>query len=241
MYGLDHFSASEEAIAPRVTKRAPVGTNALEITAAERANLANINNQFVGYTEAPQKRAEANDNGDGSGKKPKKLPAPRVVRGLLNQPASTLHQVRATYYAAIVGTEAVTARNANAIVQTALLALRELAEVQGVSPFIFQKRDDANRNLVPDERIALKAMAFRLAQAARPKNRADGDLAQCLRAFVCAAIAAERGLIHLAQENFGFIIQTIHSENCELRGEVTWTDELKALAQRWSRASVKMP
>jgi hypothetical protein len=225
-----------EGYAPRIVKRAPANTNPLEITAAERRALNEITTIFVGNTDEINHRIE----NEPDKKKQAKIREDHKV-GLINIPSSSaIHQVRATY-AAIVGIEALMSDNINALVQTALMGLRELDEIQGVSPFIFGKKDGANRDLVPDERIALKDMALRLGQAARPKNDADVDRALCLRALVCAAITAERGLVHLAKENFGVIIRTLSHEYCELRNQVTWTDELQGFARRHARALVRVP
>src|SRR5690606_7071667 len=98
-----------------------------------------------------------------------------------------------------------------------------------------------HRNLPSPERIALKDMALRLHLAERCRSASEADAALCLRAMVCAAIAAERGLIHLAKENFGAVIRTLKHEESTLRDQITWTDELNNYARRFANAKVKMP
>lgn len=233
-YAAHSFDSFEE-FTPRAVKKAPVGTDPLHLTSSERKTIDAITLQFVGNKDSMLAKIAKTDEAEA-----KKLQR-NIVAGMLNVPSSSIiHQVRSTY-AAIVGIEAAEANNMNAVVQAALMGLRELAEVQGVAPFIFQKSDGASRNLVPDERVALKDLALRLGAAARTKTEADADRARCLRAMVCAAIAAERGLIHIAAENFGAVIATCHSPFCEFRSKIDWTEELHGYAARWSRATVKMP
>ena len=144
-------------------------------------------------------------------------------------------------YAGIIGIEAVLDNNINAVAQTALMGLRAIDEITGVSAYIFQHTDGANRNLASPERQAMKDLALRLHLAERSSKPAEVDAALCLRAMICAAIAAERGLIHIAKENFGAVIRTLNHEDSPLRNKVKWTDELEGYAHRFSRAKVKLP
>ncbi|QAY80471.1 hypothetical protein [Sphingosinicella sp. BN140058] len=208
-----------EELPPRSIKRVPVGTNALDLTSAERKLLHEITVIFEGE----------NDNTHaGRGK--------LHISGL-----STIHQVRAMH-AAIVGIEALLTYNTNALIQSALMGLIEADEIQGVSPYIFDKQDDAGRHIVPPQRAGLIDLANRLGRATRPGRQVEIDRAKCLRALVCAAIAAERGLTHLIKHNLGVIIRTVHDEDSELRSQVKWTDELEGFARRHVRSTmVKMP
>lgn len=130
-YGYDYFDASVDSVTTRQVKRAPVGTNPLELLPTERTALGKITLQFVGNLDEINRKLEATT--DVAAKK--KIVAEKID-GLLNSRFEAKHQVHAAY-AAIVGIEAVTSGQINAIVQTALLGLRELSQVQGVSPFLF--------------------------------------------------------------------------------------------------------
>lgn len=153
---------------------------------------------------------------------------------------STSHQVNAMY-SGIVGVEAVMSADWNAMLQIAVMGIQACDEVQGVSAYIFQNLDGANRNLASPQRIALKQMAIRLNLAERTQSSLEIDTAMCLRAMICASLTAERGLIHLTKENFAAVIRTVHREGSELSKLVTWTDELKNYGQRFANARVRMP
>lgn len=237
-------SAATEVAAPRIVRRAPTNTNPLDLTHAERKTLADINILFVGNVQKIDRQIaeltqsdQAPDNIKTS--KLNKLRRERIP-GLLNTSYSTIHQVRATY-AAIIGIEAILSNNLNAVLQSAVMGLEEIDEIQGISPYIFPKSDGAHRNIASDERAKLIEVSMRLGKSARPDNNGDVDKALCLRAFVCAAVAAERGLIHIAKENYGAIIRTLHRETCELRDQVAWTDTLCNYARRHANSKVKQP
>ncbi len=249
MMAIDVLSATEVA-APRIIKRAPANTNPLEVSAAERKMLAGINLLFVGNADEVDRQiakieAQLVDAEDAKAKaegydKIKKLRKLRHV-GLLNVPsASIIHQVRAAY-SAFIGIEALMSHNMNAVAQAAIMGLKECDEVQGRADFIFNKCDGAHRNLASDERASLFELAMRLGKASRPSNEEDVTKALCFRALVCAAIAAEKGVMHLAKENYGAIIRALHREDCQLRSQINWTDELKNYARRHTNSSVKIP
>lgn len=153
---------------------------------------------------------------------------------------STSEQVNAMY-SGIAGIEAILAKNWNGLVQSALMGLNSCDNVHSVSPYIFQHKDGANRNLASPQRKALKDMASRLATAKSPEAETQADIANCLRAMVCAAFAAERGILHIAKQNFGFAIRTLYHANASMRETISWTDELVGYAHRYARALVKMP
>src|SRR3546814_3868178 len=69
-------------------------------------------------------------------------------------------------------------------------------------------------------------MSRRLSLATIPTNNSDVTKALCLRAFICAAVFADKGQPAMAKENYGAIIRALHREDCELRSQITWTDEL---------------
>lgn len=153
---------------------------------------------------------------------------------------STSEQVNAMY-SGIAGIEAVLAKNWNALVQSALMGLLACDKIHSVAPYIFQHKDGANRNLASPQRKALKEMASRLTAAPQPSSDADNIAAQCLRAMVCGALSAERGVLHIAKQNFGFVIRAIHGDEGDMRRAIKWTDELNGYANRYARALVKIP
>ncbi|AXK44057.1 hypothetical protein [Erythrobacter aureus] len=153
---------------------------------------------------------------------------------------STSHQVGAMH-SALAGVEAAYGREWNGILKAAVAGIEACNQVMGVSPYIFQHTDGASRNLASPQRVALKEMGLRISLATRPMSLEDNDTALCMRAMVFAAIAAERGLIHLAIENFGAIIRTLHSELSPLREYIAWDDKTNALAARFANAKVKLP
>lgn len=153
---------------------------------------------------------------------------------------STYHQVN-TLYCGIVGAEAILDKNWNALAQTALMGLQSVERVEGVTPFIFEARDGASRNIVSPQRAELKNLALRLSLAERPHITDEANTALCLRAMINAAIAAERGLVHIAKTNFGAAIRTLHYEMTGLKPAVSWNDELVDYARRFANAKVAMP
>src|SRR3546814_9894313 len=111
----------------------------------------------------------------------------------LNVPsASIIHQIR-LFYAAIVGIEALLSNNMSAVTQAAVMGLQEADEVQRPSELILSKQDGAYRNLASDERAGLVEMSRRLSLATIPTNNSDVTKALCLRAFICAAVFADKG------------------------------------------------
>ncbi len=153
---------------------------------------------------------------------------------------STSHQVRAMH-SALSGVEAAYSRSCNGILNAAIAGLEACDQVMGVAPYIFQHTDGASRNLASPQRVALKEMGLRISLVSRPLSLEDNDTALCMRAMVFAAIAAERGLIHLAKENFGAVVRTLHSEISPLRDQIAWDETTNALAARFQTAKVKLP
>src|SRR3546814_20140217 len=102
-------SAAVEIAAPRIIKRAPMGTNPLELTQGEKKLLAAINLEFNGNAaEVDRQIAKTTDS-----EKITKLRQMRKV-GFLNVPsASIIHHIR-LFYAAIVGIEALLSNNMSA-------------------------------------------------------------------------------------------------------------------------------
>lgn len=153
---------------------------------------------------------------------------------------STRPQVN-VLYAALLGIQAVLSKNWNGLAGAASIGLTATDEVHGISPYILHEQDGAQRNIVHPDRAALKDLALRLGRAREPSAESERDAASCLRAMVCAAIAADRGLIHIAKENFGYVIRTLSREDCAMRRNITWTDGLLNFARRHARSLVKMP
>jgi len=146
-----------------------------------------------------------------------------------------------TFHSAIEGIQAAARSDWATIVAAAQAGLNAALNITNVTPYLLCRQDGAKRNLASEQREALKNIAFRLVQAARPKKPIDEDRALCLRAMTYAAIAADRGLVHLVKENFGVVIATLHRESCEVRSEILWTPELTALAQRYRNARIRIP
>lgn len=229
-------SAAVEIAAPRIIKRSPMGTNPLELTQTEKKLLATINLEFNGNAaEVDRQIAKTTDS-----EKITKLRQMRKV-GFLNVPsASIIHQIR-LFYAAIVGIEALLSNNMNAVAQAAVMGLQEADEVQRPSELILSKQDGAYRNLASDERAGLVEMSRRLSLASVPLSSGDVTKALCLRAFVCAAVFADKGQPAMAKENYGAIIRALHREDCELRSQITWNDQLCNYARRQANAKVRVP
>lgn len=246
-------STAVEIAAPRIIRRAPVNTNPLEITPTEKKLLAAINLEFNGNAAEVDRQIakitsamqEAKTDADrvanaADAAKIAKLRQLRKV-GFLNVPsASIIHQIRA-FYAAVVGIEALLSNNLNAVAQAAVMGLQESDEVQRSSELILSKQDGAYRNLASDERAGLVEMSRRLSLAARPTRESDVTKALCLRAFVCAAIWADKGQPAMAKENYGAIIRALHREDFDLRSQITWSDQLCNYARRHAQAKVRIP
>lgn len=153
---------------------------------------------------------------------------------------STYNQML-TFHAAIEGMEAALNGQWAAIAAAAEAGLRASFEVHHVNPYLIWKQDGAKRNLASDQRNALKDIALRLSHASRAETRVEADRAFCLRAMTYAAIAADRGLLHIVKDNFGAVINTLHADDFPARGEIVWTDGLNDLARRYRTARVRMP
>lgn len=164
----------------------------------------------------------------------------KCTRLLSIRSLASYHQVE-SLNAALLGMEAVLADEPNALAQACLMGLKAIDQIQAVSPFIFHNQDGANRNRVPIERTQLKDLALRLHLLKRSSNKSIADRALCLRALACAAISAERGLIHIAKENFGAALRILHNEQNSFSGAVTWTDELASYVIRHAASSVRLP
>jgi hypothetical protein len=127
------------------------------------------------------------------------------------------------------------------IAAAATLGLKTTYDVKRIAPFLITKNDGAARNIVSDQRIELKGIAMRLSYAKEGRDAAEADLAFCVRAATCAAIAAERGLMHIVQENLGAIVSRLSRDDCPGRRKIAWTDEMLDYSRRYRAARIKMP
>lgn len=166
--------------------------------------------------------------------------AAEIDRNLKIKSLSTYDQM-VTFHAAILGMEAAIANDWSGVAAAAQTGLEACFRVQNVTPYLICKQDEAKRNLASDHRNSLKDIALRLGHAARATTRIEIDRALCLRAMTYAAIAADRGLMHLVKDNLGTVVATLHQEDCPARGEIAWTDALTDLAKRYRMARVRMP
>lgn len=132
-------------------------------------------------------------------------------------------------------------RDWNAIAAAAQIGLMATFDVETVNPYLLGKQDEAKRNLASDQRNEMKIIAIRLGHAKEGRDAAEIDLALCIRAATYAAIAADRGLLHIVRENLGAIIARLAREDCPGRRSVVWTDQLLDLSRRYRAARVKMP
>jgi len=132
-------------------------------------------------------------------------------------------------------------RDWNAIAAAAQIGIMATFDVDTVNPYLLGKQDEAKRNLASDQRIELKNIAIRLGHAKEGRDETEIDLALCIRAATYAAIAADRGLLHIVRDNLGAIIARLAREDCPGRRSVVWTDQLLDLSRRYRAARVKMP
>lgn len=190
-----------------------------------------------------KKRTPANTNPlslDASERKTIKNVSDEIDRNLKIKSLSTYNQML-TFHAAINGMEAALAGDWAALASSAEAGLSASFEVQNVTPYLICKQDEAKRNLASDQRAALKELALRLGHAAPAKNPIDEARARCLRAMTYAAIAADRGLMHLVKDNFGAVLVTIGRDDFAPRKSLIWTDSMANLALRYRNARVQMP
>jgi len=163
-----------------------------------------------------------------------------IDRNLKIKSLSSYDQMTA-FHAAIQCIEACLAGKWSALAASAQTGLEAALRVQNVSPYLICKQDEAKRNLASDQRAELQKMAMRLGHAAKAADRIDEDRARCLRAATYAAIAADRGLLHIVKENLGCIIKIMHDEEFPARGRIAWTQSLVDLAKRYRQAGVRVP
>lgn len=190
-----------------------------------------------------KKRTPANTNPlslDASERKIIKNVADEIDRNLKIKSLSTYNQML-TFHAAINGMEAALAGDWAALASSAEAGLSASFEVQNVTPYLICKQDEAKRNLASDQRAALKELALRLGHAAPAKTPIDEARARCLRAMTYAAIAADRGLMHLVKDNFGAVLVTIGRDDFAPRKSLIWTDNMANFALRYRNARVQMP
>lgn len=151
------------------------------------------------------------------------------------------HKQFTVFHAAMEAMQAGLARDWNAIAAAAQVGLMATFEIETVNPYLLGKQDEAKRNLASDQRIELKNIAIRLGHAKEGRDEAEIDLALCVRAATYAAIAADRGLLHIVRENLGAIIARLAREDCPGRRKIVWNDGLMDLSRRYRAARVKMP
>lgn len=166
--------------------------------------------------------------------------AAEIDRNLAIKSLSTYNQFLA-FHAATTGMKAALAGDWGGLVGAAETGLKATFEIQAVTPYLICKQDEAKRNLASDQRNSLKEMALRLGHAAPAKTEIESDLARCLRAMTCAAICADRGLIHYVKDNFGHVLATIAAEGFGARDKVVLTPAAADLARRFRNARVRMP
>ena len=145
------------------------------------------------------------------------------------------------FHSALVGMDRATAGDWAGLSAAAVQGLRAAFRVQGVSPYLIGRQDDAKRNLASEQRRQLKELALRLGQAREGGTQPEIDMARCLRAMTCAAICADRGLIHHAKENFGVVVATVCADGFHSRRKVPLFPDLVDYGRRFARAGVKMP
>lgn len=162
------------------------------------------------------------------------------IAGKLRPSSGHYHQFL-TFHAALQGMEAALSGDWQALLGAAETGLSATFEVQNVSSYLICKQDGAKRNLASDQRNALKELALRLGHAAPANSELEADLAKCLRAMTYAAIAADRGLMHLVKDNFGVVIVTIGAPTFGAKSKIAWTDALDNLSKRYRNAQVRMP
>lgn len=206
-------------------------------------HLLDIDSFEVAETRAPRKKAPTNTN-------PLAFDAAELatlenVSGVIDtnlkiNGLSTYHQFLA-FHCAMNGIKAALAGDWSALAGAAETGLSACSDIQMVSPYLICKQDEAKRNLASDQRAALKDMALRLGQAAPAGSKNDEDLARCLRAMTCAAICADRGLIHFVKENFGVVMVILGSDDFAKRREVPLTEGIVGLSRRFRQAIVRMP
>lgn len=151
------------------------------------------------------------------------------------------HRQFVVFHGAMEAMRSSLARDWNAIAASAATAILATFEVDAVNPYLLGKQDDAKRNLASDQRHELKAIAIRLGHAKEGRDPEEVDLALCLRASTYAAIAADRGLLHIVRENLGAVIARIAREDCPGRRSVVWNDRLLDLSRRYRASRVRMP
>lgn len=199
---------------------------------------------FEGVTSRPARRkCAANTNPlkiDSAERKTIDQISAEIERNLKIKSLSSYDQMVA-FHAAVQCIEACLKGDWTALAASAQAGLEAALKVQAVAPYLICKQDGAKRNLASDQRLELNKMAMRLGQASRGASRTDEDRARCLRAATYAAIAADRGLLHLVKENLGCIIQTLYAEEFSARRDITWTPGLVDLARRYRMAKVRVP
>jgi hypothetical protein len=199
---------------------------------------------FEGIAARPtRRRAPVNTNPlklEGAERKAIDQVAAEIDRNLRIKSLSSYDQMTA-FHAAIQCIEACLAGDWKALSASAQTGLEAALRVQNVSPYLICKQDEAKRNLASDQRAELQKMAMRLGHAAPAASRLDEDRARCLRAATYAAIAADRGLLHIVKENLGCIIKVMHDDEFPARGRIAWTQSLIDLARRYRSAGVRVP
>lgn len=163
-----------------------------------------------------------------------------IAKNLEIQGLSTRKQFT-VFHGAMEAMRAGLDRDWNGIAAAAQIGLCATFDVDTVNPYLLGKQDEAKRNLASDQRNELKNIAIRLGHAKEGKDEAEMDLALCVRAATYAAIAADRGLLHIVRDNLGAIIARLAREDCAGRSSIVWNDQLLDLSRRYRAARVKMP
>lgn len=206
-------------------------------------HMLDIDSFEVATTRAPRKKTPTNTNPLSFDKAELAVVdgiSAEIDRNLAIKSLSTYNQFL-TFHAATTGMKAALAGDWAGLAGAAEAGLRASFDIQAVTPYLICKQDEAKRNLASDQRTALKDLALRLGHAAPAKTEIEMDLARCLRAMTCAAICADRGLVHYVKENFGVVLATIAADGFGARRHVPVTPGIADLALRYRQARVRMP
>lgn len=120
------------------------------------------------------------------------------------------------------------------------LAIDKASNVPAVTPYIFHSADAASRIHPSSFRTDLKAILDRLNKLPWARTRDEEDLRAIARSAVAAAIAADKGAIHVTRQNLGHILQRIHA-SASLSAPINWHQTLKNALGRTAGNLYKAP
>ena len=136
-----------------------------------------------------------------------------------------------TFTAALSALEQSDEEKWSLVAQWAVFGIQRAAEVNAVTPYIFPAADGISRIVASVHRANLRAIHIRLGGIIPPRCERDAAILEIRRACVAATIAAEKGAIHIARENLGFILARLHASQ-DLAWQVIWSrSHLEALAR----------